>query len=151
MTESSDPLTDPQPVALLQHDEPLVVVRLGPGADVPDWASSATVLSVTATATETSLVCGARGVPRKARQQGPFTAFSVEGTLDFSLTGVLAGLLAPLAEAQVPVFALSTFDTDWLLVPADQAHRAAEAWRRAGRAVRSASEVPPAPPAEGSS
>ena len=126
--------------SLLQHDEPLVVVRLAVGADLPDWASSATLFSVTATATETSLVCGARGVPRKVRQQGPFIAFSVEGTLEFSLTGVLAGLLAPLAEAAIPVFALSTFDTDWLLVPADRAPAAAEAWRRSGRAVRGAHE-----------
>ena len=126
------------PVTLLQHAEPLVVVRLGVGAEVPSWATSGTVYSVTATATETSLVCGARGVPRKVRHQGPFVAFSVEGTLDFSLTGVLAGLLVPLAEAEIPVFALSTFDTDWLLVPADRAPAAAEAWRRSGRAVRAA-------------
>ena len=126
--------------SLLQHDEPLVVVRLGVGADIPAWASSGTLFSVSATATETSLVCGARGVPRKVRQQGPFIAFSVEGTLEFSLTGVLAGLLAPLAEAAIPVFALSTFDTDWLLVPADRAPAAAEAWRRSGRAVRGANE-----------
>jgi hypothetical protein len=122
--------------ALTQHDEPLVVVRLGPGADLPEWASSATLFSVTATTTETSLVCGARGVPRKVRQQGPFTAFSVDGVLDFSLTGVLSGLLVPLADAEIPVFAVSTFDTDWLLVPADRAAAAAEVWRRSGRAVR---------------
>ena len=137
--------------SLLRHDEPLVVVRLGVGADIPAWASSGTLFSVTASATETSLVCAARGVPRKVRQQGPFVAFSVEGTLDFSLTGVLAGLLAPLAEAAIPVFALSTFDTDWLLVPADRAPAAAEAWRRSGRAVRGATEPgsPTGQPAEG--
>jgi hypothetical protein len=133
--------------SILQHDEPLVVVRLGAGADVPDWASSGTVFSVTATAGETSLVCGARGVPRKVRQQGPFIAFSVEGTRDFSLTGVLAGLLAPLAEEAIPVFALSTFDTDWLLVPADRAPAAAEAWRRSGRTVRGTQK--PGHPVEG--
>ena len=144
---SEDPVVEPAAGTLLQHDEPLVVVRLGVGADIPAWASSATLFSVTATADETSLVCGARGVPRKVRQQGPFIAFSVEGTLDFSLTGILAGLLAPLAEAAVPVFAVSTFDTDWLLVPADRAPAAAEAWRRSGRAVRSAHE--PTPPVEG--
>lgn len=127
-----------------QHDEPLLVVRLGVGAEVPSWATSGTLYSVTATASETSLVCGARGVPRKVRQQGPFLAFSVEGTLDFALTGVLSALLAPLAEAAIPVFALSTFDTDWLLVPADRAPAAAEAWRRSGRVVRGADEPGPA-------
>ena len=123
------------PLTLLQHGEPLVVVRLGPGADIPDWASSGTLFSVTATATETSLVCGARGVPRKVRPEGPFTAFSVAGTLDFALTGILAGLLTPLADAGISVFALSTFDTDWLLVPVAEATAAAEAWRAGGYVV----------------
>ena len=142
------PVTEQSVRSLLQHDEPLVVVRLGVGADVPTWASSGTLFSVTATAHETSLVCGARGVPRKVRQQGPFIAFAVEGTLDFSLTGVLAGLLVPLAEAAIPVFVVSTFDTDWLLVPADRAPAAAEAWRRSGHAVRGAQE-PGSQPSEG--
>ncbi len=128
------------PFTLLRHPEPLVVVRLGPGADIPDWASSGTLFSVTATATETSLVCGARGVPRKVRPEGPFLAFSVEGTLDFALTGVLAGLVVPLADAGIPVFAVSTFDTDWLLVPAPEADAAAPAWQGSGHLVRTTGE-----------
>jgi hypothetical protein len=125
------------PLTLLRHGEPLVVARLGPGADIPPWASSGTLFSVTATASETSLVCGARGVPRKVRQQGPFVAFSVQGTLDFALTGVLAGLLTPLSEAGISVFTISTFDTDWVLVPAAEGDRAAEVWRRSGHEVDS--------------
>ena len=123
---------------LLQHDEPLSVVRLGPGTDVPDWATSSSLFSVTATAAETSIVCAAAGVPRKARQEGPFSAFAVEGPIDFSETGVLSGLLAPLAAESISVFTISTYDTDWVLVPADQAEKAAQAWRRAGHAVRAA-------------
>ncbi len=126
---------DPAHLSLLVHPEHLAVVRLGPGADVPSWATSATVFSVTATAEETSLVCAAAGVPRKARSQGPFVAFSVVGPLDFALTGILAGLLAPLSEAGISVFTLSTFDTDWILVPADRAGDAAEEWRRRGHQV----------------
>jgi uncharacterized protein len=124
---------------LLRHDEPLAVVRLGPGADIPSWATSATLFSVTATATETSLVCAAAGVPHKARHSGPWTAFAVEGPLDHALTGVLHELLTPLAEAQVPVLTLATFDTDWILVPIDAGDRAEEAWRRRGVELRSAS------------
>jgi hypothetical protein len=123
---------------LLRYDEPLAVVRLGPGADIPDWATSGTFLSITATATETSLVCRAAGVPRKAKPEGPWTAFAVEGPLDLALTGVLHGLLGPLAEAEVPVFTVATFDTDWILVPAGDADRAAEAWRRRGVELRPA-------------
>jgi hypothetical protein len=141
-------MTDQPQLTLLHHPEHLAVVRLGPGAEVPAWATSATVFSVTATAAETSLVCARAGVPRKAKQQGPYVAFSVEGTLDLALTGVLSRLLAPLAEAEVPVFTLATFDTDWVLVPAGQAEKATEAWRRAGMAVRPALEEPtPADPA----
>jgi uncharacterized protein len=62
----------------------------------------------------------------------------VEGPLDPGLTGVLSALLEPLAEAEVPVFTISTFDTDWVLVPSEEAGRAAEAWRRTGHTVRPA-------------
>ena len=84
-----------RPLVLLRYPEHLAVVRLGPGTDVPAWATSATVYSITATATETSIVCARRAVPRKATQAGPFLAFAVEGTLDFALTGVLHRLLGP--------------------------------------------------------
>lgn len=129
---------------LLRHDENLAVVRLAPGADLPAWAASGTLLSVTATAAETSVVCAHQVVPTKARHEGPFIAFAVEGPLDLTLTGVLHGLLAPLADEEIPVFTISTFDTDWILVGADGAARAEEAWRRSGHTVRFAHD-----PAEG--
>lgn len=117
---------------LLRYPETLAVVRLGPGADVPPWAESSSIFSVTATAAETSVVCAGRNVPKKMPHQKPFTAFCVDATLDFGLTGVLVALLGPLAEAGISVFTLSTFDTDWILVPAAEADRAEEAWRRSG-------------------
>jgi uncharacterized protein len=120
---------------LERHPELLAVVRLGPGAEMPDWVTSSSVLSVTATAQETSVVCAAEGVPAKARQQGPFAAFAVAGTLDFALTGVLSALLTPLAEAEISVFTISTFDTDWILLPAERAGEAVEVWRRQGHDV----------------
>jgi uncharacterized protein len=132
--------THPAELTLLHHPEHLAVVRLGPGSEIPAWATSATIFSVTATADETSVVCARHGVPRKAKQEGPYVAFSVEGPLDLALTGVLSRVLLPLAEADVPVFTLATFDTDWVLVPVGQAERATEAWRRAGLVVRPALE-----------
>ena len=120
---------------LVRHSDALAVVRLGPGSEIPSWATSSTLFSVTATASETSLVCHASTVPRKARREGPFVAYEVAGPLDFALTGVLSALLAPLAEAQVSVFALSTFDTDWILVRSDAAQPAEDAWQAAGHTV----------------
>jgi uncharacterized protein len=131
-------------VKLNQFPETLAVVKLGPGTEVPAWAESSSIFSVTATATETSVVCAARSVPKKSVHQRPFTAFQVEGPLDFALTGVLSELLAPLAEAEISVFTISTFDTDWILVPSGDADRAAEVWRRRGHEVTAA--IPAAPP-----
>jgi len=120
---------------LEQFPEKLAVVRLGPGAEVPGWAESSSLFSITATALETSIVCAMRSVPKKAKQAGPFTAFAVQGPLDFALTGVLATLLQPLADAGISVFTISTFDTDWVLVPGGDAERAADKWRRSGHEV----------------
>ncbi len=59
-------------------------------------------------------------------------------TLDHSLTGILASLAVPLAAAGVPIFALSTFDTDYVLVPADRLGDAADALRAAGHQIAGA-------------
>ena len=120
---------------LNQFPETLAVVKLGPGTQVPDWAESSSIFSVTATATETSVVCAARSVPRKALHQRPFTAFEVQGPLDFGLTGVLVELLTPLAEAEISVFTLSTYDTDWILISGADVERAVEVWQQAGHEV----------------
>jgi uncharacterized protein len=130
-------------VKLSRYPETLAVVRLGPGTEVPKWAEASSIFSITATATETSIVCAARSVPTKSVHQRPFTAFEVEGPLDFALTGVLAELLAPLAAAEISVFTLSTFDTDWILVPGGDADRAAEEWRRSGHEVTAAVPAKP--------
>jgi hypothetical protein len=120
---------------LTRHRDALAVVRLPRGAQVPSWASASTVFSVTATNDETSVVCHASSVPAKARKAGPFVAFEVSGPLDLGLTGVLHTLLGPLADAHVSVFTISTFDTDWILVPAAKADRAETAWVSAGHTV----------------
>ncbi len=134
---------------LHRFPETLAVVRLGPGTDVPTWAESSSIFSVTATATETSLVCAARNVPTKARALRPLTAFAVEGPLDFTLTGVLHTLLGPLADAGISVFTISTFDTDWILVPQADAEQTGAAWRAAGHQVVTA--VPSGSSAKGGS
>jgi hypothetical protein len=120
---------------LHEYPEKMVVVGLPPGAEVPPWAESASLFSISATATETTVVCAGRSVPKKVPKQGPLTAFAVEGPLDFALTGVLHTLLGPLAEAEISVFTISTYPTDWILVPTGRAEAAAEEWRRRGHTV----------------
>ncbi|NYG57465.1 hypothetical protein BJ980_000388 [Nocardioides daedukensis] len=128
---------------LQQFPEKLAVVRLAPGAEVPTWAESSSLFSITATATETSLICATRSVPTKVPCQKPFTAFAVKGPIDPEEYGVLAALLAPLAEEKISVFSLSTFDTDWILVPMQRVDDATQAWRRRGHTVAAAVPVKP--------
>jgi hypothetical protein len=124
-------------VRLLEHPGPVSVVRLPAGATEPGWARGGPLVSVTRTPEELSVVCPSAAVPEQlpGPVQGPFSAFEVEGPLDFDLTGVLAGLLRPLADAGISVFALSTFETDWVLVAAGSAAPARAAWAAAGHAV----------------
>ncbi len=108
------------------------VCRLRPGEPVPGWVWSGAFASATRTGDELSVVCAEETVPEGVRREGGWRCLRVAGTLDFSLTGVLASLTAPLAEARVSVFAVSTFDTDYLLLRGTDWERAREALGRAG-------------------
>ncbi len=130
-------MTDEQTTGLTLHQFPekLAVLRLAAGADVPTWAESSSIFSITATATETSVLCAGRSVPTKVPGDRGLTGFALAGAGSSTDAGVLASLLAPLAEEQVPVQVLTTTTTVWVLVPATAADRAAEAWRRQGHTV----------------
>jgi uncharacterized protein len=92
------------------------VCRLAPDAPVPAWAVAGPLSSVTRTEDELSVVCAEVQVPDGVRGEPGWRALRVAGTLDFGLVGVLKALVTPLAEAGISVFALSTFDTDYLLL-----------------------------------
>lgn len=105
-------------VVLLELEGELAVAQLAPGHGVPGWVNfaGAPLVSVTQTAEELSVVCPAGDVPPEVRCEAGWRALRVEGKLDFAEVGILAGILGPLAEAGVSIFALSTFDTDYILV-----------------------------------
>ncbi len=94
----------------------VAVARLDPASPVPTWAHDRTFCALVLTADELTVVCPAAAVPDGVRCEGPFRVLAVRGPLDFALTGILASLTQPLAEARISIFALSTFDTDVLLV-----------------------------------
>lgn len=119
----------------------LAVCWLPAVAAVPSWvmdeltASSIAqrrFLSITRTVTELSVVCEEGSVPPGVRAERGWRALVVEGPLDFSLTGILAGLAQTLAEAGVSIFAISTFETDIILVKEEMLVRAVDALNRAG-------------------
>ena len=123
------------PRHLMEHPEAVSIVRL-PGGEEPDFDwTSGPFASLTRTPDETSVVCLTANVPAGARTEGPFTVVEVAGPLAFGAVGVFAEILEPLVHAEISVLGFSTFDTDWVLVPAAEARDAADAWRRAGLVV----------------
>lgn len=108
------------------------IARLSADAPIPAWATAPAWFSVTRTPDELSVVGPADRIPPEVRVEGPWAMFRVEGPLAFSETGVIAGLSRVLAEAFVSVFVVSTFDTDYVLVPAGDLSTTREALVRAG-------------------
>ena len=111
------------------------VCRSSPDASIPVWATAGPFVSITRTEEELSIVCPDQDVPIDAVAERGWRCLRVAARLDFSLVGVLASLLDPLAEAGIPVFAVSTFDTDYLLTMAGEFHRAVEVLRAAGHTI----------------
>ncbi|HSN71247.1 MAG TPA: ACT domain-containing protein [Steroidobacteraceae bacterium] len=112
------------------------IVRCPPDAPVPGWAEGGSLLSISRSEQELSIVCRAGNVPPGQRVSAGWCALRLAGPFDFALTGVLASVLAPLAEAAVPIFAISTFDTDYVLIPAQKLADARAALARAGHVER---------------
>lgn len=112
----------------------LSVCRLPADADWPQ-PPVAGFFSATRTADEISVVCLEDAAPIGARIEPDWRALEVAGPLDFGLVGVLAQLTAPLADVDVSVFVISTYDTDVVLVHAGALERAVQALRNAGHLV----------------
>ncbi|KGN34537.1 amino acid-binding protein [Knoellia sinensis KCTC 19936] len=125
------------PLHLMTHPEPLVIARLDSGEE-PSWEwSRGPFASLTRSADETSIVCLEDVVPVGVTTEGPFLGVEVAGPLAFEAVGVMAEILTPLVPAGISVLAMSTFDTDWVLVPAAEITTAMEVWRKAGLIVTS--------------
>ncbi|WP_075061201.1 ACT domain-containing protein [Ornatilinea apprima] len=110
----------------------LAVARLDPAADIPAWLPREGFLSITRTSDELSIVVDEQALPGRVTAETGWRILKVLGPLDFSLVGVLASLANPLAAAGVSIFAISTYDTDYLLVREAQFALALAALAEAG-------------------
>ncbi|HXB22166.1 MAG TPA: ACT domain-containing protein [Candidatus Solibacter sp.] len=95
---------------------PFAICKLDPAATIPDWAAAGVLSSLTRTPNELSIICEQANVPQDIKAERDFSCIRLEGPFDFQAIGILESFLAPLAKAGVPVFALSTYDTDWILI-----------------------------------
>lgn len=124
------------PLILSLLPDRYTVCRLDPQAPIPLWGLDGPFVSITRTDDELSLVCAQRHVPSGTICERDWRCLKVEGPLDFGLTGILAALTAPLAQAQISVFAIATYDTDYLLVKEGAVGRAIGALEQHGYRVR---------------
>lgn len=112
------------------------VCRLAAGAPLPPELDNVKgVVSFTRTPDEVSVICETAHAPPGAAINTPWRCLRVAGPVDLALTGILASLVNPLAEARVNIFAFSTFDTDYVLVPAVRLTEALAALAAAGHRI----------------
>ena len=113
----------------------LAICRLDAHADAPDWAASAAFSSATRTGDELSIVCPEDQVPDGVRCDRGWRALKLEGPLELTMTGIIASMAAPLAEAGIPIFSIATYETDYLLVRDGQLDESIAALRERGHTV----------------
>ena len=94
----------------------LAVCRLDSSSEIPAWSVNSEFFSITKTKDELSIVCPEQKIPEGIKSEIGWRALKIEGPIDFSEIGVLSSVLSPLAEAGISIFAVSTFDTDYILV-----------------------------------
>jgi uncharacterized protein len=119
---------------LTLHEESYAICRLNADAPFPTWATGKFV-SLSRTQDELSVVCQQDTVPTEIKHERDWCVLQVEGPMDLAIVGVLASLTKPLADAGINLFAISTFDTDYLLVQAEKLEPAKVALEKAGHKI----------------
>lgn len=114
----------------------LAISRLEADAPIPSWAMAGEFTSFTRTVDELSIVGRSGDVPEGVRCERGYRCIKVHGPLDFASTGIIASLTTVLAHEGISIFAVSTFDTDYILVKEDQMERAARALSQEGHEWR---------------
>ena len=113
----------------------LSVCQMDKNEPPPSWATTSSFYSVTKTDDELSVVCPSVVVPEGVKAEKGWIVYKVEGPLDFGMTGVLASVADPLASAKISIFAISTYDTDYILVKEENRESSLAALKKAGITV----------------
>ena len=132
-------IISPRCLELTLLPERFAISRLAADSPIPGWATQGPFFSVTRTGDELSVVSELSRVPPGVQSQPGWRILKVHGPFVLSEIGVLSGLAAPLAESNISLFAVSTFDTDYLLVVSATLSAAITALERAGHTVHRSS------------
>jgi hypothetical protein len=133
---SSNPSSPAHHLSLTVLAAPLALCRLAPTDPIPEWTTLARAfMTISRTLTELSIVADEAALPAHVIAERGYRAFRVEGPLPLDLIGIFAALASPLAAAQVPIFPIATYDTDYVLLHEDVLSKATAAIEGAGHRV----------------
>lgn len=107
------------------------IVRLAPDASVPTWATRGEFTSITRTSDELSIVCPIENLPADVSSDR-WICLKLQGPFPLSLTGVLLSFIQPLSSNGIPIFAMATYDTDYVLIKEESAPAALSLLKAAG-------------------
>ena len=114
----------------------LGICRLDPGHPIPAWVLRSPFYTITRSADEMSTICDGQAIPEGVKADEGWRAIKLEGPFDFSLIGIMLSVSMPLAEAGISILAVSTFDTDYVLIKETNLPKAMEALEAAGHTIR---------------
>jgi uncharacterized protein len=118
--------------------ERFAICRLDPATAIPDWAlRPEKFTSITRTTDELSIVCSEADVPPGLKSDAGWICLKLEGPFPFSMTGILASFINPLSSFEIPIFAIATFDTDYVLIKQEFWEAASAALEAAGHKTTS--------------
>src|SRR4051812_9665995 len=148
MSQKPDPLHEQEPFSDMTKDDfrtlillpqRFAICRLAPDAALPAWANKGALTSITRTDDELSIVCEedlvtTKGIDPESRMamQGVFRCLKLLGPVPFDVTGVIAGIPKPLADANIGVFPIATYNTDLIFISADDFENALDVLKSAG-------------------
>ncbi|MCS7067020.1 MAG: ACT domain-containing protein [Meiothermus sp.] len=118
------------------------VCQLEATASIPAWALGEGFLSISRSEEELTVVCLQNRVPPEVKAERNWRCLGLAGPFDFALTGILASVLNPLAKAGVGIFAVSTYNTDYVLLKHHQLEQAVAALEQAGHVVHAVALKP---------
>lgn len=113
-------------------DDTFTIHRFRPNREIPDRVFEGEFYSISRTDEELSIVCSSSMILESENSETGWSCIKIPGPLDFSLTGVLSGLSKVLADAGISIFAVSTFDTDYILIKSEKLRAAQAALEKAG-------------------
>lgn len=117
--------------------EEFAICKLAASAALPDWCDAPPFFTITRTPEELSIVCPTEAVPGEVKAERGWACLQLRGPFAFQQTGVLASFIAPLADERIPILAVSTYDTDYVLVKRNDLTRTLAALKSAGHELQS--------------